>query len=956
MSSTCDTDSYNSKREELLAGLLSAVQQCQVRFGGRAELATESDERVAGLCERLEATLSHGLKLRSPGRGLAAIKQMTDRVTSGLSLHLSLPSPETETPVLWWYVRELLTRHEYERFLVLRCVSTDLGRGRAWLRSLLNEHALERYMHILGCEEGILQQWFEPWALLRDQERAAMLPNLAAGLDSILFAINIDNPELNGPSEREGGTGVCPTTLPAVATQEPEAHIAPTTTDITSSRDQAVSSCGKKRELRKKRRKIPSQLISFDDDFSRPEEGQSDVITTSSPLYHSAPTTCLSSPSPANPASATPYADRLEKLVHLRELQLAKEALKSSSSRKGPPASDADSSEGLVPKSRKPEEEERICTEPEEMGNSNSGEKTKVEECLKTLDDNCDVLSINLHHDDKNYYDGDSLEGSSYNQLFESLLPIDPISTQLVNKSERSPLTSPLTTAAPQPITQVRHQQQRPNSLYDQETGSYKSNQSNLSADSFPSSSDGEGNTVFTPVGVGGGVSLIPVTRRGLVGTGTIEVGSGVSDDENSINSYTQEGDDGGGGREKTINTTSPTSLTSTLPSSSSGETTLTMDELRSAVLELSRARDLAESRRTEVAAALAQEMETSSGLRVEMAHLHSNHQDILDKLNARTTVLTRENELLRHQLKKYVGAVQLLRRENSLVEGGVLSSTTTITSSSSTGPAVPPLPPEYRDYHNEAAAYQSKLIQVAEMHGELMEFNERLHRLLRLREAQVKQLREQLIELRGPLPEGEEGDGVSDEVLVEGDGGEGSDGSPSPSASSPRRLINIWIPTAFLTGSSSDTHHVYQIYVRIGDEEWNVYRRYAQFHAFHRALSRSHQAIRSFTFPQKKTFGYKDESVVEERRVRLQTYLRRVVNLLTASHPSLTHTPDKPTLTTLLPFFSDVPVSQDNSSGGSGSSSRNKSSRRSGVLSRFSNPPIDPHQVIPDTPQYNGL
>lgn len=251
--------------------------------------------------------------------------------------------------------------------------------------------------------------------------------------------------------------------------------------------DQAGSSGGKKRELRKKRRKIPSQLISFDDDFSRPEEGQSDVITTSSPLYHSAPTTCLSSPSPANSASATPYADRLEKLVHLRELQLAKEALKTSSS-KEPPNLDADSSEGLVPKSGKLGEKERNSAEPGEMGNSNSGEKS-VEECLKTLDDSCDDLSVNLHHvGDKNYYDDDSLEGSSYNQLFESLLPTDPISTELMSKRESSPLTSPLATA-PQPFTLVKQQQQRPNSLYDQETGSYKSNQSNLSADSFPSRS-----------------------------------------------------------------------------------------------------------------------------------------------------------------------------------------------------------------------------------------------------------------------------------------------------------------------------------------------------------------------------------------------------------------------------------------------------------------------------------
>lgn len=54
------------------------------------------------------------------------------------------------------------------------------------------------------------------------------------GLDSILFAINIDNPELNGPSEKEGVAGFCPVTAPPVTTQEPEAHVAATATDIIS--------------------------------------------------------------------------------------------------------------------------------------------------------------------------------------------------------------------------------------------------------------------------------------------------------------------------------------------------------------------------------------------------------------------------------------------------------------------------------------------------------------------------------------------------------------------------------------------------------------------------------------------------------------------------------------------------------------------------------------------------
>ena len=43
-------------------------------------------------------------------------------------------------------------------------------------------------------------------------------------------------------------------------------------------------------------------------------------------------------------------------------------------------------------------------------------------------------------------------------------------------------------------------------------------------------------------------------------------------------------------------------------------------------------------------------------------------------------------------------------------------------------------------------------LQQVAEMHGELMEFNEMLHRQLNAKDAVLKQLRQELVTLRGPV------------------------------------------------------------------------------------------------------------------------------------------------------------------------------------------------------------
>uniref|UniRef100_A0A8C5PPC8 Sorting nexin 29 n=1 Tax=Leptobrachium leishanense TaxID=445787 RepID=A0A8C5PPC8_9ANUR len=64
------------KRQCLMERLLDAVKQCQIRFGGRKEIASDSDSRVICLCAQFEAVLQHGLK-RSRGLALtaAAIKQ-----------------------------------------------------------------------------------------------------------------------------------------------------------------------------------------------------------------------------------------------------------------------------------------------------------------------------------------------------------------------------------------------------------------------------------------------------------------------------------------------------------------------------------------------------------------------------------------------------------------------------------------------------------------------------------------------------------------------------------------------------------------------------------------------------------------------------------------------------------------------------------------------------------------
>ena len=51
---------------------------------------------------------------------------------------------------------------------------------------------------------------------------------------------------------------------------------------------------------------------------------------------------------------------------------------------------------------------------------------------------------------------------------------------------------------------------------------------------------------------------------------------------------------------------------------------------------------------------------------------------------------------------------------------------------------------------------------------------------------------------------------------------------------------------------------------------------------------------------------GNKAEKFVEDRKKRLQTYLRQIVNLMVQTNPSLQAKPDKEQVIMLMPFFAE--------------------------------------------------
>ncbi|XP_050344727.1 sorting nexin-29-like isoform X1 [Nymphalis io] len=243
--------------------LQSCVENCQNRFGGRSELATEDDMRILNLCEKWEKVLSHGLKTNLSN---SAIQNF---VAAGLNLTFNIVNIGNS---LWSYCCLHLTKHEKERFKILSNINTPLGYFRAFLRASLNERSLERYLQS-WVSHGLLIEYYDEGAFVRSPE-ASFLPSVAAGLSSVLFALSIDRAELNESQQ-----------LNQVNKSE---LVIPLPTPIKTSGNS--------------KRKPIRQVISFDKDEDKNEIKQKNCIEPKENIsecsWNSAPATCLNSPDP----------------------------------------------------------------------------------------------------------------------------------------------------------------------------------------------------------------------------------------------------------------------------------------------------------------------------------------------------------------------------------------------------------------------------------------------------------------------------------------------------------------------------------------------------------------------------------------------------------------------------------------------------------------------------------
>uniref|UniRef100_A0A8C0UKB5 Sorting nexin 29 n=1 Tax=Cyanistes caeruleus TaxID=156563 RepID=A0A8C0UKB5_CYACU len=764
----------DTKRQFLLERLLDAVKQCQIRFGGRKEIASDSDSRVTCLCAQFEAVFQHGLK-RSRGLALtaAAIKQ-----AAGFS-----SKTETE-PVFWYYVKEVLNRHELQRFYSLKAITTDIGRGRAWLRCALNEHSLERYVHMLLADKNRLSVFYEDWSFMMDEERSSMIPTMAAGLNSILFAINIDNKDLNGQSK---GT--------------------PTVSDLLKESTQNVTSL-----LKESTQGVSSLLRE---------------ITASSAVSILIKPDQDSDPLPVLPRNVN--AD----LKHKKDRKKKKRVT-------------------------------NIISFDEEEDEQNLGDSTKTLITGESSEESVDRSSVLALSSSESTL-GKNLNGSEGSHSWKNN------SVFMNGEYEYQKLD----------VKSIDDEDADEDELYGKSLG----NKSKHCLSHLPHE--------------------IVTCNSQLCSWSPLQVLNDDSDvlfPVSAVGSYSQTDNlENGEGHEHAVHPVELVPRRADLPYSKmytdiNPFCSFFLDELRQAIVAMMNRKDELEEQNRSLRNLLDAEMEHSAALRQEMENCRRKVAEQEERHATKVQALARENEVLKVQLKKYVGAVQMLRREGQTVE--VLPNIW-----STDGEFTIPEQKQVEDNEELASSYERKLIEVAEMHGELIEFNERLHRALMAKEALVFQMRQELIDLRGPVP------------------GDLSQTSEDQSLSDFEIFNNL-----------------------IKDDEWNVYRRYAEFRSLHHKLQNKYQQVRTFNFPPKKAIGNKDAKFVEERRKQLQNYLRNVMNKIIQTVPEFTANPKKETLIQLMPFFLDIPPSGEAVS----KSNRSKVTTRFPKLSRSH--PREPRSLEPQS------
>ena len=119
---------------------------------------------------------------------------------------------------------------------------------------------------------------------------------------------------------------------------------------------------------------------------------------------------------------------------------------------------------------------------------------------------------------------------------------------------------------------------------------------------------------------------------------------------------------------------------------------------------------------------------------------------------------------------------------------------------------------------------------------------------------------------------------------------------------------ITAMIPRFHLSKHNGG-HVVYEVEIQTEDATWRVERRFRQFRDLHVMMSQIYGgAVHTLSFPARKLFGSTSESLSQERRVQLQTYLNTLIQRCSSvSSCPIYKKPHKTALIEFSNFFSSI-------------------------------------------------
>uniref|UniRef100_A0A8C5PCK6 Pleckstrin homology and RUN domain containing M1 n=1 Tax=Leptobrachium leishanense TaxID=445787 RepID=A0A8C5PCK6_9ANUR len=161
-------------KQRITKKLSGCIRSLQIRYVTTDDVVTSEDDDANGLCIALEAAFIHGLKpkfvkFRGHRRGT----------------HIPIPQP-----AFWSLLKAITHRDVIKEIESVKFLSNDVGRCRSWIRLALIDGLLECYFISLRREKNRLMDYYQPCALLLDEEDCDVVLSYLQGLASLIFDLS----------------------------------------------------------------------------------------------------------------------------------------------------------------------------------------------------------------------------------------------------------------------------------------------------------------------------------------------------------------------------------------------------------------------------------------------------------------------------------------------------------------------------------------------------------------------------------------------------------------------------------------------------------------------------------------------------------------------------------------------------------------------------------------------